>query len=453
MARAAQIRMGRRASEEGVGLPAHVRAEFERYLDCGVLAQGFARVRCSGCGHAFLLAFSCKGRGLCPSCGARRMVETAATLVDEVLPKAPYRQWVLTVPFRLRLLLARRPDAVTAVLGLFLRQVGNLLRRKARAMGVTGGQGGSVTFVQRFGDALNLHVHFHAVLPHGVFTSGREGLSVFHQVPPPTDEEVLDVCRRTQEAVLRWMDRAGLLNLEEEAPDGLAQLQAHALQASLGFVRDFPVSAPRPKRLCAAVEGFPLHANVHLHPHDREGLERLLRYGARPNFSLARLGRLPDGRVTYQLKRPLPNGVQTLLLPPLTFLARLCAMVPPPRAHLVRYHGVFAPNAKARPSVVTQAPGPKPNATQHTPQPGPRLDWAPLLKRVYPVDVLQCPRCNGRLKVLCVLTHPPVLKRLLAHLNLPSQPAPRASPRFHPEQLPLLVSSVEGPPASSFLAA
>jgi hypothetical protein len=72
------------------------------HLECGILAQGFARVRCGGCGHDFLIAFSCKGRSVCPSCNTRRMAETAAHLVDQVFPQVPVRQWVLSLPKRLR---------------------------------------------------------------------------------------------------------------------------------------------------------------------------------------------------------------------------------------------------------------------------------------------------------------------------------------------------------------
>lgn len=83
-------------------VPAYVEREFRRYLDCGILARGFARARCGQCGHDFLLAFSGKGRGECPSCNARRRVATAAHLADHVLPELPLRQWVLAVPKRLR---------------------------------------------------------------------------------------------------------------------------------------------------------------------------------------------------------------------------------------------------------------------------------------------------------------------------------------------------------------
>ena len=77
----------------------HVQREFEDYLKCGRLEHGFLRVRCADCQAERLVAFSCKRRGFCASCGARRMAEGAALLVDEVLPREPMRQWVLSVPF------------------------------------------------------------------------------------------------------------------------------------------------------------------------------------------------------------------------------------------------------------------------------------------------------------------------------------------------------------------
>ena len=81
------------------GLPEFVKKEFDGFLKCGVLAHGFLRVQCISCKHEKLVAFSCKKRGFCPSCGARRMAETAAHLTDKVFPKKPMRQWVLTFPF------------------------------------------------------------------------------------------------------------------------------------------------------------------------------------------------------------------------------------------------------------------------------------------------------------------------------------------------------------------
>ncbi len=109
--------------QQGRFIPGYVQREFDDYLKCGRLEYGFLRVRCEDCHHARLVAFSCKHRGICPSCGARRMVESAALLVDDVLPYQPIRQWVLSFPFPLRFLLARYPSIFaatpTVVLGRF----------------------------------------------------------------------------------------------------------------------------------------------------------------------------------------------------------------------------------------------------------------------------------------------------------------------------------------------
>lgn len=113
----------------GQPVPAYVEREFRRYLQCGILAYGFARARCPDCGHDFLVAFSCKGRGLCPSCNARRMAETAAHRVDHVFPPLPVRQWVLAVPKRLRWYLEREPRAIGAVLHILLRVIAAHLRQ------------------------------------------------------------------------------------------------------------------------------------------------------------------------------------------------------------------------------------------------------------------------------------------------------------------------------------
>ncbi|GAG88930.1 unnamed protein product [marine sediment metagenome] len=77
---------------QGTALPGYVQREFEDYLRCGRLEHGFLRVRCDSCHTEHLVAFSCKRRGFCPSCGAQRMAESAALLVDEVLPEQPVRQ-------------------------------------------------------------------------------------------------------------------------------------------------------------------------------------------------------------------------------------------------------------------------------------------------------------------------------------------------------------------------
>jgi ribosomal protein S27E len=172
-------------SQSDKALPQYVQNEFEAYLKCGRLEHGFLRVQCEDCPHEQLVAFSCKRRGFCPSCGAKRMAESAALLVDKVLPLRPIRQWVLSIPFGLRWLFAIEPKALGKSLGVITRAISSYLIKKA---GFTHkkAQTGAVTLIQRFGSALNLNIHFHMLFLDGVYVIDSESkLSHFHAIEPP----------------------------------------------------------------------------------------------------------------------------------------------------------------------------------------------------------------------------------------------------------------------------
>ena len=145
-----------RLQAEGASLPRFVSEEFEAYLKCGRLENRFLRVKCESCRHEKLVAFSCKRRGFWPSCGARRMAETAAHFVEHVLPEQPIRQWVLSFPYPLRFLFATRPAVLTQVLGIVYRAIATFLIRRAGLRVGAGARTGAVTLIQRFGSALNL---------------------------------------------------------------------------------------------------------------------------------------------------------------------------------------------------------------------------------------------------------------------------------------------------------
>ena len=182
--------------------------EFEAYLKCGILAHGFLRLRCVECGHDKLLAFSCKRRGFCPSCGARRMGQSAAHLVDHVIPAVPVRQWVLALPIGLRLLLAARPELLTPVLQLVHRVIGGYLRQQA---GLRDGQGGAVTLIQRFGSAANLNIHLHCLVLDGVYRCDGDGEPQFVAAAAPTDEELAGLLQTMISRLLRMLTRRGVL--------------------------------------------------------------------------------------------------------------------------------------------------------------------------------------------------------------------------------------------------
>jgi hypothetical protein len=200
-------------------LPDYVQREFDAYLKCGRLEEGFLRVRCEQCHAEKLVAFSCKKRGFCPSCGARRMAETAALLADEVLPERPLRQWVLSLPHALRFLLARNPDALSRVLGVVYRTIARHLINQAGLTRATGATG-AVTLVQRFGSALNLNVHFHMLFLDGVYlTSGAEP-PVFRPVAAPGANELQKLVEQIAARVGQVLERAGFIERDLHAKAG-----------------------------------------------------------------------------------------------------------------------------------------------------------------------------------------------------------------------------------------
>ena len=376
------------------------------------------------------------------------MHDSAANLVNRVIPRVPVRQCVLSLPRWARFLLARDPMLITRSLDIALRTIFAYQRRLARRAGALAPHTGAITFVQRFGGALNLNVHFHCVIPDGVFV--REGGALrFVALAPPSDADVAAVLRRIVVRLVRLL-RPWLASAEDDARplDALGAAQVEAMK-SLGTS---PPDSGRARKLSAYLNGFSLHAAVHLHANDRKGLAHLCGYGARPPFSQERLSQLPDGRLAYQLRRPLGDGRHRLVLQATELLRRLATLVPPPRAHLVRYHGVFAPascwrrqiiplfsesSASARPcaSAPRRAENIAPagpdlsTARRQRPADPSRIPWAELLRRVFRDDVLTCP-CGGRRVVLAYLTQPGPVRTILDNLGLPSTGPPIAPARF-----------------------
>ncbi len=527
------------------GLPRYVEQELRRYLACGDFSRGFTRLSCEACGHDLLVAFSCGSRSICPSCTGRRMANVAAFLVDRVVPDVPVRQYVLTLPYELRKLVAFKADVLTAVARIFVDAVFAIYRARARRGGIEDARCGSINFVQRFGGSLNLHVHFHLLLLDGVFGRDEQGRLVFHPAEAPTAADLDAIIARTASRSVAWLRKHGHLDdspLEarsNEPPVQTALDACAAIAMGRGNVTTMPrdgteddddghrADEERPDTPALVVErdGFNLHAGVRIEAGDDLGRERLLRYAARPPLSLERLRRLPGGRVGYRIKYVARGGRgKYRVMTGIEFLARLAAITCPPRYPLTRFAGVLAPRSAWRREVVpkprerpdacaaSRAEKPAPAADKadkrkvsangaterheragfkalpssprgdragsdgsasarpatpasdvamtatvlRAPGPGdviqlapniisvkhwdrllggllyavqPRVDWATLLRRSLSVDVLECPKCHGRLRVVAVITEREPVQRILAHLGLPTEPPPVARAR------------------------
>ena len=405
--------------------PAHVESAFRRYLECGILAHGFARAHCDECGHDFLIAFSCKGRGVCPSCNTRRMVETAAHLTDHVFPKLPVRQWVLSVPKRLRYYLQRDVALQGAVLRIFLREVERCLREHSPGCD-TQARIGAVAFIHRFGSSLNEHVHFHCCIVDGTFEPAvdtGDGAGVdFHAATGLDTATIAGVQARVRRRVLRTFVRHGLI---DKADSEVMGSWAHG-------------------------GGFSVDASVRIGDTDRAGLERLLRYCARPPFALEHLQQLDAEHLVYHSPKPGLDGSSDLVLTPLELIGKIAALVPPPRSHRHRYYGVLAPNSPMRAAVIAMAPvvviapplSPTDSAgTEEKPRRAvSQYLWAMLLARIYEAFPLSCPICHAQMRIIAFINEAGDVRKILDHIGESSQP-PRIAPARGPPLWELAAAS------------
>ena len=261
------------------------------------------------------------------------------------------------------------------------------------------------------------------------------------------------VCRR----IVKHLGRRGLLadgalEQQAEADEGLWSIEASAVSgqsppAGPEWRRKrlpLPALLPAPlgfdKPLCASKDGFTLHAATRAGALDVMGREALCKYVLRPAVAQERITHGPDGLVRIALKKPFADGTVAVDLDPLSLLSRLAASVPPPRLHTIRYAGVLAPASKLRARIVPKPAAPANDVDAPSGEPAePRQSggsryrpWADLLKRCFGLDVLECPSCKGRMKLLAMVTEPKSIRRMLRHLGEPTEPPVREPARGPP---------------------
>jgi hypothetical protein len=368
---------------------------------------------------------------------------------------------VLSVPFALRYLFARDPKALRSALEVVYRMIAAFQRRRA-GYRRREADCGAVTLIQRVGSALNLNVHFHMLVPDGVYRSTAGGPE-FVRTPAPTLKQLQALVERISERVGRQLERRGILvrdaqcghlELEPDAgEDALPDLQGHSITYRIAFgarqgqkVFTLQTLPPRGEEqdgqdTAARANGFSLHAGVAAEAGDRAKLERLCRYISRPVISDQRLSLSAQGNIRYELKTPYRDGTTHVMFEPLDFLSRLAALVPAPRVNLSRFHGVFAPHHRWRAQIVPcrrnepedEADAGREAANQGGVAPLGRMSWAQRLKRVFAIDIEQCERCGGRVRIIATIEDPSVIRKILSHLGLQESPAGEAWPRGPPQ--------------------
>jgi len=301
---------------------------------------------------------------------AQETFRACETLVH-VVPDVPLRQFVLTLPFALRLLVARDKRLLAAVRTVFLRAAAGFIRKKARLVCTsktlfTAG----LCVVRRFGSALQLAPHFHAALFDGAYRTDADGKLHFVAAQAITSGERLSLTTRIASRIERLLARRGLFLNGQWTPQDDAGLQ---LSMEAMKVPSLAGSADA-ARNASNVRGYNLHAQTRVSAHDEAARLRLFRYILRPAIAQDRL-HFDNGLVTFTMKRVFSDGSQVLRFTPQAFIRRIAMLVPAPRQHEITYFGLLAANAKHRSDIVrvpTHRKTPKVKGSDPVPRTNPK---------------------------------------------------------------------------------
>ncbi|MDP6415798.1 MAG: transposase, partial [Gammaproteobacteria bacterium] len=379
------------------------------FLKCGDLHEGFARVRCPDCKHEMFVAYSCKQRCTCPSCHQKRTLLTAMHVAEDVCFPVPHRQVVLTIPKRLRL--HTRFDR--KLLGKLCAGGWSCIKTETqRLLGRDDVVPGMIAGIQTHGELLHFHPHIHALVTCGAFTPDGNFLEL-----PELDIDSL---------LLAWQEAVFDLYLAE------GKIESQVVENMRTWQHT----------------GFSIDQSVYLPAGDQAGIERLVQYITRCPFSLSRLVKVTDtGHVVYKAEKqscrafPDQNGDGIAsgpkrnfqILSPLDFLAEFTQHIPPKGSHLIRYYGFYSNKSRGirkKAEAEQQADTPGPSESSSPPASRCSKTWAMLIKRVYEIDPMICPKCGQDMAIVSLIQPPQaeVIEKILRHCGLWQDRTSRAPP-------------------------
>jgi len=407
-------------SYEGRDLPAYIIKEFREFLKCGRLDHGLVIVHCADCKHHYPVGLSCKRRGFCCSCGGKRMNETAMHLIDNVLPHAPYRQYVVTLPPALRYWVGTSRKLARAVHRIAVSEIDRYYKAKAVEMYGVLGEPGAISFTQLAGSAINYNYHWHILYLDGVYVD--DGGVKLKRLKSLTNADVEKILGRVVARVIKLCRRKGLLSEEGEAlvqvkQDSLFEdhdILAEVMDASIrqkialgerkgqevrkigkSFGFEGEIAVPQ-GHLCYSQNGFSIHAATVVHENDRKKLEQLIRYISRPPVANHRLKKQPDGTYTYKLKTPWNNGQIThVKFSGEELIEKLMAIIPTPRAHMSKHCGVFSSHHYLREQIILRPEIKKGFFLDDKTDKPKRVTRSVLFMRTFKIDLTRCPACGG----------------------------------------------------------
>ena len=365
----------------------YVRQVIYRYLDCGILHNGFARVRCGDCGHEYLLAFSCKRRHFCPSCHQKRVVEFGQWLCEEILKAVPHRHFVFTIPKILRRYFLYDRKLLSDLSRCGWEALKEFFQETMPEEDVVPG---AVVAIQSFGDFLGFNPHLHVLGTDGCFY----GEGMFRVAPRFETNQLEEFFRHN---VFKMLLSKG--KITEDLVDMMLKWR-HS--------------------------GFNVFCGPRIQPGEEDAIENLARYIIRASFSQERMTYIPEkSKVVYRSK----DGKQEKIFDALEWLAAMASHVPNKGEQMVRYYGHYSNVSRGKrkkqneDGMIPPILEPDGSSKEH------RKNWARLIQKIYEVDPLTCTKCQGKMRIIAFIEDEEVIKKILKHLGLwqiKARPPPRA---------------------------
>lgn len=375
-----------------------------KFLECGDLAKGFARIGACGCGKEHLLPFSCKCRNFCPSCHQKKVLLFGEQVRHEIVYPVPHRQYVLTVPKRLRCYFRNNHK----LLGQLCLAARDSLKTFLRTqLGLSEGQVGMILVIHTFGEYLGWHPHLHILCADGLFR--QSGLFYCMR---PVDLQELELLFRDR--VLNFLVQAGKI-----------------AQATADQISAWPHS------------GFGVDNGSVIAKNDTAAIERVAQYMLRNPFALSKMTyNEHSATVIYRSKPDYHSKCNFKVFSAEAFIAAITQHIPAHGFQNVRYYGWYSNKTrgqrrKQRLAAATEDP---PNGgadvidvRDYPPKKHASKKWRELIKKVWEVEPLICPKCGKPMRVIALIDDPGVIFEILSHLGLwdsvNAQPRSRAPPQ------------------------
>ncbi|MGZ4964360.1 MAG: IS91 family transposase [Limisphaerales bacterium] len=354
-----------------------------KFLDCGNLDRGFARIRCDHCQHESLLAFSCKSRWFCPSCHQKNVQNTAGTIVERVLAPVPHRHYVLALPKMLRPYFLRHRPLLKHLCNIANQSISEYFRA---ALDLKEGSSALVLTLHTFGEYLDFHPHIHALVADGLFT--RDGW--FHCLPELPIKPLEEVFRAK---IIQLLVQHHLLSSER-------------VQVLLSWKHT----------------GFNVHCGDPVPPQNKAQLEGLAQYILRNPFSVTKMTmESPTDMIIYRSRLNAKINRNFQVFTPTDFLAAITCHIPDKGAQMVRYYGWYSNKMRGQRHRAQHDEPPSPLRQASAPPPPVKIPckrWRDVIQKVWHTDPLLCPKCGKGMRVIAVIDQPEVVERILRHLGM-----------------------------------